>query len=98
VKGGRGLSRLEVEESCGPALFAALWPLTEGRRVFKRRHLIADGARTWAIDEFTDRALVLAEIELPSAETDVTLPTWLEPHVAREVTEESAFVNAVLAR
>lgn len=97
VKGGAGLARIEVEEACGPALFAALWPLTEGKRVSKRRHLIADGERTWAIDEFLDRELVLAEIELPSPDTEVTLPAWLAPHVVREVTEERGFVNAVLA-
>lgn len=98
VKGGKGVARIELEEACGPALFAALWPLTEGKRVFKRRHLIADGARVWAIDEFLDRDLVLAEIELPSPETEVALPVWLAPHVMREVTEEREFVNAVLAK
>ncbi len=98
VKGGKGLARIEVEEQCSRKLFAALWPLTEGRRVLKRRHNIADGARTWAIDEFTDRALVLAEVELPSTETEVTLPAWLAPYVVREVTDERGFVNAVLAR
>lgn len=98
VKSGSGLARLEVEEACGAALFAALWPLTEGRRVFKRRHLVPDGERIWAIDEFTDRALVLAEVELPTEATEVTLPAWLAPHVVRDVTGEPAFVNAVLAR
>ncbi len=98
VKGGKGLARIEVEEQCTKKLFAALWPLTEGRRVIKKRHLIADGAREWAIDQFTDRKLVLAEVELPSTETEVTLPSWLAPYVVREVTEERGFVNAILAR
>ena len=65
----------------------------------KKRYLIPDGDRTWALDAFTDRRdLVLAEIELPSVESEVVLPAWLEPFVDREVTEESAYVNAVLAR
>lgn len=98
VKGGKGLARIEVEEQCTRSLFAALWPLTAGRRVLKRRHLIPDGERVWAIDVFTDRALVLAEVELPSTETEVTVPEWLAPYVVREVTEERGFVNAVLAR
>ncbi|MFN0097306.1 MAG: CHAD domain-containing protein [Gemmatimonadaceae bacterium] len=98
VKGGKGVARIELEEACGPALFRALWPLTEGRRVLKRRHLITDGARVWAIDEFQDRDLVLAELELPSAETEITVPAWLAPHVMREVTDEREFVNEVLAR
>lgn len=98
VKGGKGLARIELEEQCSRKVFAALWPLTKGRRVIKLRHNIPEGARVWAIDEFTDRALVLAEVELPSTETEVTIPSWLAPHVVREVTEERGFVNAVLAR
>lgn len=98
VKGGKGLARIEVEEACSRRVFAALWPLTKGRRVLKRRHLVPDGAHTWAIDEFTDRELVLAEVELASTESEVAIPAWLAPHVVREVTEERGFVNAVLAR
>jgi CYTH domain-containing protein len=66
--------------------------------VRKKRYLIADGERTWALDAFTDRPLVLAEIELPSVDTAVELPSWLAPFVDREVTDESTYVNAVLAR
>lgn len=98
IKGGKGLARIEVEEECRRAVFFTLWPLTEGRRVFKTRHLVEHEGREWAIDEFTDRDLVLAEIELPSVETEVALPEWLAPYVVREVTEERGFVNAVLAR
>jgi CHAD domain-containing protein/CYTH domain-containing protein len=99
VKGGSGVHRLEVEEECTAELFAALWPLTKGRRVRKKRYLIPEGERTWAVDAFTDRRdLVLAEVELPSVESEVVLPPWLAPFVEREVTEESAFVNAVLAQ
>jgi CHAD domain-containing protein/CYTH domain-containing protein len=99
VKGGSGMHRLEVEEECSAELFASLWPLTKGRRVRKKRYLVPDGERTWALDAFTDRPdLVLAEIELPSVESEVVLPSWLAPFLDREVTEESAYVNAVLAR
>lgn len=98
VKGGTGLARIELEEACDATTFAALWRLTKGRRVAKRRHLVMVDGREWAIDEFTDRALVLAEVELPSADAEVVLPSWLAPHVVREVTDEPAYVNAVLAR
>jgi len=37
VKQGTGLVRLEEEISIGRARFERLWPLTEGRRVEKRR-------------------------------------------------------------
>ena len=98
VKEGSGLSRLEVEESVAPEVFDQLWPLTEGRRVHKRRYRIADGDLTWEIDEFLDRDLVLAEVELGDPGRHVELPAWLRPHVSREVTEEEAYGNVRLAR
>jgi CYTH domain-containing protein len=75
-----------------------MWPLTEGRRLRKRRYAIVDGPLTWQIDEFLDRPLVLAEVELPSESVIVEPPTWLAPVVVREVTNEPDFTNASLAR
>lgn len=98
VKLGRGVARVEVEEACSEALFERLWPLTEGCRVRKRRHVVAAGDRCWELDEFLDRDLVLAEIELASADEPVELPAWLAPYVVREVTDEDAYVNRRLAR
>ncbi|MFM8980939.1 MAG: CHAD domain-containing protein [Planctomycetia bacterium] len=74
VKLGRGVARVEVEEACSEALFERLWPLTAGCRVRKRRHVVEQGARRWEVDEFLDRDLVLAEIELGSADEPVHLP------------------------
>src|SRR5258708_670561 len=37
VKSGNAPARLEVELPIAPDQFSGLWPLTEGRRVFKRR-------------------------------------------------------------
>jgi CHAD domain-containing protein/CYTH domain-containing protein len=98
VKLGAGLVRTEVEEECARELFEALWPLTEGRRVRKRRHVVDDGAWRWELDEFTDRALVLAEVELPSADLTAESPAWLLSVMEREVTDDPAYVNANLAR
>lgn len=89
--------RTEVEEECSRELFDVLWPLTEGKRVAKRRHVVADGALHWEIDEFTDRALVLAEIELPAAGITCEFPAWLMAAIEREVTDDAAYVNARLA-
>jgi CHAD domain-containing protein/CYTH domain-containing protein len=97
VKEGSGLTRLEIEEPVTPAVFEQLWPLTEGRRLRKRRYRIADGDLTWEIDQFLDRDLILAEVELPGEPADVSLPDWLRPHVDREVTEDSAYSNFHLA-
>lgn len=98
VKAGRGVRRTEIEEACDASVFAALWPLTEGRRVTKIRHAIADGERLWEIDSFTDRKLFLAEIELPHEDTEVVFPAWLAPYIARDVTEEGDYTNRRLAR
>jgi CHAD domain-containing protein/CYTH domain-containing protein len=98
VKIGTGIERLELEEPTDPMLFETLWPLTSRERVEKIRHAVPDDSLTWEIDVFLDRALVLAEVELPEVDTAVILPSWLAPYVEREVTGEPAFVNANLAR
>ena len=98
IKHGRGVKRLELEEPISPELLAVLWPLTEGRRVSKRRWRVPEGELCWEIDEFTDRELVLAEVEIPTADHPVVFPPWLEPLVVREVTHEAAYVNLNLAR
>ena len=100
VKAGAGARRIEVEEATTPAVFEVLWSLTEGRRVRKRRHVVPDGALTWEIDDFADRNLVLAEVELAADADDgeVALPPWLAPYVVRDVTDDPAYVNARLAR
>lgn len=98
VKLGRGLARIELEEQTSPTLGKALFALTLGARVTKRRYAIEDGALVWEVDEFTDRDLVLLEVELPDAATTVELPGWLTPWVVREVTDDVAFTNWKLAR
>lgn len=96
LKAGRGIRRIELEEEIDATLFEGLFALTEGARVHKRRYRVPDGVLCWEVDDFLDRSLVLAEVEL-TRERDVSLPAWLSPYVVREVTEERAFVNQVLA-
>jgi CHAD domain-containing protein/CYTH domain-containing protein len=98
VKVGAGIVRTELEEETSAEVFKSMWPLTKGKRLTKRRHRVPDGAFAWEIDEFTDRALVLAEIELPAADTEVTIPEWLQPLVEREVTGDVAYLNSTLAK
>jgi CYTH domain-containing protein len=98
VKLGAGLARVELEEETTAALFAVLWPTTRERRIRKRRFAVPDGGLTWEVDQFAGRDLVLAEVELPTADAEVTVPAWLAPYVVREVTDESAYVNANLAQ
>jgi CHAD domain-containing protein/CYTH domain-containing protein len=97
VKSGAGVQRLELEEEIGQKDFLGLWPLTEGRRLRKRRYVLPTGELAWEIDEFLDRNLWLAEIELPRADAAVELPPWLAGQVVREVTGEPEFLNYNLA-
>ncbi len=97
VKRGSGGSRLEAEEETTREVFETLWPLTEGRRIAKRRHRVRDGDYAWEIDVFTDRDLVLAEVELPARSTELELPEWLRPLALRDVTDDPAFRNENLA-
>jgi CHAD domain-containing protein/CYTH domain-containing protein len=97
VKEGSGLTRLEVEEPVSPDVFDRLWPLTEGRRLRKRRYRVPDNGVTWEIDEFLDRDLVLAEVELSGRPVELEVPAWLRPHLDREVTEDDAYSNFRLA-
>jgi CYTH domain-containing protein len=110
IKTGKGLERIEAQEEIDIDLFTALWPLTKDKRISKIRHL-ADviyylpnvGNKTfpikltWEIDDFFDRNLQLAEIEIPSADFVVVFPKWLEPYVVKEVTDDSAYLNINLA-
>jgi CYTH domain-containing protein len=98
VKAGSGVSRIELEEATTRELFEYLWPLTEGCRVLKRRYPVPDGELIWEIDQFTDRDLTLAEVELPREGYPVALPEWLAQSVVREVTGERDYLNRCLAK
>lgn len=98
VKTGMGLVRTEVEKDITAAEFDRLWPATAGRRILKTRHKVKDGDLTWEVDAFEGVDLFLAEVELPSADTTVTLPGWLAPHVVRDVTEEATYRNFEIAK
>jgi CHAD domain-containing protein/CYTH domain-containing protein len=97
IKLGSGMARVEIEEETTAHIFDAMWPLTRGRRIRKRRYAIPHGPLVWEIDEFLDRELVLAEIELPTEDTAVKPPAWLAPYVVREVTGDPLYLNVSLA-
>jgi CYTH domain-containing protein len=97
VKIGSGLVRTEIEEEISRELFARMWSLTEGKRIHKRRYAARGEKHTWEIDDFLDRNLVLAEVELRTADEEAALPAWLEVVVVRDVTGEREYENATLA-
>jgi CHAD domain-containing protein/CYTH domain-containing protein len=98
IKLGSGVRRMELEERTTRAIFDAMWPLTAGKRVSKRRYVLRDAGLKWEVDSFNDRKLVLAEVELSNEQIVPRLPRWLKPFVVREVTDDPKYVNRNLAR
>ncbi|AIT80520.1 CYTH domain-containing protein [Novosphingobium pentaromativorans] len=95
--GVKALSRSEFEYQVPLEDARAMLELRRGLIIDKVRHLVpAGGGRTWEIDVFAGEheGLVLAEIELGSADEAVTLPEW----IGREVTSDPRYSNAALAQ
>lgn len=90
-----GLQRHEFEYEI-PAADARLMLELFCRRplIEKIRHLVEYRGSTWEIDEFLaeNQGLLIAEIELASAEQDFARPPWL----GREVTGDRRYYNAAL--
>jgi CYTH domain-containing protein len=98
VKSGRGRSRFEEEIAIDGQRFARLWPLTEGRRLEKTRHLIPTGAGlTIELDVYSGglAGLMVAEVEFDSEEAADAFeaPEWF----GSEVTDDARFKNQRLA-
>jgi adenylate cyclase len=96
VKRGHGEERLEQEVAISREQLAALWPLTEGRRIAKRRHRV-EGDPVIEVDVYSGEldGLITAEIEFPSREVAdrYSPPPWL----GREVTDDDRYSNQQLA-
>ena len=98
VKSGPAMIRVEEEIPLETARFDALWPLTEGRRLEKVRHLIPlERGLTAELDVYGGAlaGLLTAEIEFPSeaAARDFSPPPWL----GEEVTGDATYANQNLA-
>jgi adenylate cyclase len=97
VKSGHGLDRGEEEVSISAETFDALWPLTEGRRIEKRRYEIQHAGATIELDVFDGRleGLLIAEVEFDSTEESERFdpPGWF----GRDVTDDPGYSNRVLA-
>lgn len=97
VKQGTGEVRREEEIELTDEQFAALWPLTEGRRVAKRRYEVPHEGQTIEIDVFEGSlsGIVMTEVEFDSeqASTAFEPPEWL----GKEVTGNPKYANETLA-
>lgn len=98
IKGkNQGISRTELEyeipyeEACQMLEELCLRPLVE-----KTRYLEQHGQQLWEIDIFAgdNEGLAVAEAELPSEDTALALPIWID----REVSGEARYYNSNLIR
>lgn len=98
AKRGSGLSRDEAEVELDRADFEKLWPLTEGRRLHKRRYVLPHGDLKIELDVYGGDldGLRVAEIEFPSEEEAKAFepPDWL----GEDVTGDPRYLNETLAR
>ncbi len=91
----RGIERGEWEYEIPVGDARELLKLSRTPVLHKVRYLLPVEGFTWEVDVFTNPAgLVLAEVELPTADAEPTLPAW----VGEEVTGNPAYYNSNLAR
>jgi adenylate cyclase len=97
AKRGAGISRDEAEVALDPEVFERFWPLAEGRRLHKRRHVIPHGDLTVELDVYEGdlEGLVVAEIEFDSEDDAGRFepPDW----IGEEVTGDERYLNETLA-
>jgi CHAD domain-containing protein len=84
------LKRLPVTAVDAPSVEIEQGPQLGDKLVERvRRYSIRESDDlVWEVDEFLDRELVLAEIELPTPDTSFELPGWLRDVLDREVTDD----------
>lgn len=97
VKGPGGLVRAEFEYPIPVADASGLLALCPWPAIEKTRWEVPHAGHVWTVDEFHAPTrlgrLVLAEVELDTAEVSPSLPDWL----GAEVTEDPRYSNAALA-
>jgi adenylate cyclase len=90
-----GITRAEFEYQIPYPDAVSLFALCLPPLVEKTRHCLAQGELTWEIDEFhgANEGLIVAEIELPTADTEFPKPIWL----GAEVSHLPRYFNSQLA-
>ncbi|MDB6171578.1 MAG: adenylate cyclase [Chthoniobacteraceae bacterium] len=89
-----GITRSEYEYEIPYAQGEEMLGLCAKPIMEKRRHRVAFCGMTWEVDEFLgeNSGLIVAEVELTSADQNVTLPEW----VGEEVTGDPRYYNSNL--
>jgi len=98
IKGeAKGISRPEFEYEIPKADAAEMQKtICRDSLVEKTRYKVPFAGLTWEVDEFAgaNKGLVVAEVELPSADHPVTLPPW----VGADVSQDKRYTNAELSK
>ncbi|HEY5218369.1 MAG TPA: CYTH domain-containing protein [Gemmatimonadaceae bacterium] len=98
IKGAtQGISRLEFEYSIALAdANEMLNRICVGPLIEKTRYRVPFEGRVWEVDVFEgdNAGLIVAEVELPSADAHVVLPPW----VGAEVSGDPRYYNSNLTR
>lgn len=91
-----GISRAEFEYAIPLEDARELMAMAKPNIIEKRRHKVRFEAHIWEIDVFEGlhEGLILAEVEMQSADEHVVLPTW----IGREVSDDDRYANASLSR
>ena len=91
-----GLSRYEWEKPIELKEALELLQLAEGATIEKRRYLVEYEGHTFEVDEFEgeNEGLVIAEVELKSADEEFSRP----PFLGRELTGIKRYYNSHLRR
>ncbi|WP_206240568.1 CYTH domain-containing protein [Novosphingobium terrae] len=96
VKGtAPGITRPEFEYAIPAADAEAMLQMCPQPLVIKTRYRVPHEGLIWEVDVFEGHAagLILAEVELTSADQAITLPAW----AGREVSDDPAYRNAAIA-
>ena len=97
IKGANtGATRSEWEYEIPPDDADQMLDLCEAPVLDKTRYTVEVAGRTWEVDVFrgANAGLVMAEVELESADADVTIPSW----AGLEVTDDPRYYNANLSQ
>lgn len=91
-----GLSRLEWEQPIPLDQARQLLALCLPGTIDKHRHIVPYEGHRWEVDEFHGHleGLTLAELEVPSADTEFAIPPFLGP----EVTGDPRYYNSQLRK
>ncbi|MBV9658980.1 MAG: adenylate cyclase [Verrucomicrobia bacterium] len=102
IKQGEGTQRVEVELPLSQTEFDALWPATEGRRLVKTRYRLpkkkGSPAARLELDVYEAALAGLRVVEAEFSDEAAARAFEPLPWFGREVTDDSAYRNAELAR